>query len=113
MIGEAYQEKALLVKEMLSSEGGYYDESMAPLIGGNRPHRGRVEPLNMLMQLRRREYDAGTFHGTMEDVYHVFPLVIDEEANYVMIYKEEDLPIEFAYRFFEMWCAAFYEEKIN
>lgn len=121
MIGEQFQELAHTVKEMLSSEGGYYEESMAPLIGGNRPHRGRLEPLDRMMILRTKEYDAGTFHGRMEDVYHVFPLVINNDRsdegevdkNYIYIYKEEGLPIEFAYRIFESWAHEFYEKTIE
>jgi hypothetical protein len=115
MIRDQHKEVCLLVKEMLSSEGGYYEESMAPLIGGHKPFRGKIEPLNRICEIRRKEYDAGTFHGIMEDVYYIHPVVICDEGQgeYIFIYKESELAIELAERFLEIWAHEFYERKMN
>jgi hypothetical protein len=100
MIQPEYQELAMEVKEMLS------------LIGGNKPFRGTIESVERLNAVRRKEYDAGTFHGVMEDVYHLQPLVIDDE-NYVLVYKEYNLSVQEAERMFEAWAAHYYEKTIQ
>lgn len=108
MIQEKYREQALLVKEMLSSEGGYFAESMAPLLGGPRPFHGKLDEINTLIPVRRKEYDAGGIHGIITTVYCLQPIVIDEN-NWLRVFREESLGINECERIFEGWMFSFYD----
>lgn len=111
MIQEENRELLLEVKEMLSRDGGYYPESMAPLIGGKRPYHGSLEPVTTLIPLRIVEFETTNFKHKIEYVYELQHILIDNE-NTIRIYREYHLSSIEAERLLEVWAAEFKETTI-
>ena len=110
MIRAKYREICLEVKEMLSSEGGAFNQSMAPLIGGPRPFWGKLCPVDRLVAVMKKDYDAGGIHGKIEYVYNLQAVLIDEN-NWIMVYRDYYLgPVETELAFVA-WAHHFHEEK--
>lgn len=120
MISEQYVETLLTVKEMLSSAGGYYTESMCPLIGG--PKHGSLIPFKHLQGVYHVQWDEPkSISGKITHVYKLFPIVIDdtdEGYNTMYVFKHEppfgpqhtDGTI---YKLTEAWAHEYYETRMN
>jgi len=115
MINEDHQEQALLVKEMLSSESGYYTESMAPLIGYPKAFHGTLFPTGLQVIPCKLQSTNGLGKVLMDtlDIYKEVSALINEDGDTMKIYANENLLPEEMYRVLESWCHSFYEKRMN
>ena len=103
---------ALWAKEALSSIAGYHDQSMAPLIGGSHIDHGKLEPIKKLDPIITKNRDLGTFNGMTEELYSLFPIVIDKD-NLILIYKEYNTTTKDAEDLLEAWAFGYYEQTLK
>ncbi len=113
MIRPKYKENTLLIKEMLSSCGGWgFTESMAPMLTHIRPFRDKLMPLERLNPVAYKEWDGGTFHGKMNIPFVRHTIMIDEN-NSIEVFKEYQLGVIESEGLLESFVHYFYEFKIN
>ena len=106
MIQEEFRELALQVKEMLSSDSGYVQESVAPMIGGGFTGY-KVLPVRQLCK-----NDLGK--TLMDQVTMYYQKVVDiDDDNDMIVYSEASLLPEEVVRILEVWMQRFIEEEIN
>ena len=106
MIKEPYRFGLLTAKEMLSSEGERYPESMAPLIGGRGPGHGTLQVLGPEKYRFKRWWKPSTFEGEIIDTYYKQQIVIDDE-NEIYVYRIEPMDIKETEGILTAWAHTF------
>lgn len=112
MIQEEFRELALQVKEMLSSDSGYVQESVAPMIGGG--FTGDLIPVGYKVLPVRQILKTDLGKTVMDQVTMYYQKVVDiDDDNDMIVYSEASLLPEEAVRILEVWMQGFIEEKID
>lgn len=113
VVKEEYRDDALTAKEILSSEGGFYPESMAPLLGGyGLGHHGKLMKLGhpVIVADFICKSEKGRLLGQQTSVFLPVLLDIDEDGNDVWVYTLEGMSPDDAYKLFEVWAKMFVAE---
>jgi len=112
MIQEEFRELALQVKEMLSSDSGYVQESVAPMIGGG--FTGDLMPVGYHMFPVRQICKTELGKTLMDQVTMFYQKSIDiDDDNDMVVYSEASLLPEETVRILEVWMQRFIEERVD
>ena len=98
MIPKKHRETALTVKEMLSSEGGWLPESVAPVIGGTA--HGEFDPINRIYPVLKKTIK--------EEIYCLHVIMIDHD-NSLNVWRQEGLGTRETEDIFKVWMYTFLE----